>query len=286
MRRAVATAILGVSLGILAIDAGCSSFGSAGDASSSEAGAEGAAADLDSSIEAGSGDASTPPRFCADKASYAICSDFEEPSSAGADRILAGGWDAIDPGNNLVIDELPGGGPGHGLHVKVPSLDAGAEDHEALRVSLPKMPSEVVFAATLQMALNRVTQYTQLLYIETPEDLRDLQVVVDMVGGELSLTETSEVSDGGSALYQAQIGSLPATRAVRVEVHLWFGTANEVSVLLDGKSVLDRTALLAMPSGKPVGSLEFTAGYPYTVASAGKNGGGVYLDDVTLQTKP
>jgi hypothetical protein len=286
-------AVLGASGALLALDAGCSSFGSTADPAASpvDASSDGAAPSDGSTDGASGDDAGTPlgAKYCEGKV-FTVCSDFEPPIKTGTAATLAGGWSTVDPGKDLVVElvpAVPAGSRGQGLHVKVPYLADAGDSKQALRAEVPSIPSSLVFAATMQMAVNSVTQYTEPLSIVLDTDPRHLQIVVELLDGNLAVTESSNPTVGNTVdELLLSIGALTALQPVRVEVRLWFGATNEIEVAVDGAVKLARSQLKTAPLDKPTGALLFSAGYAFSQGADGKNGGGYYLDDVILQTTP
>lgn len=257
--------------------AGCGSFGSA------PAEADGSAA-VDAgtmSAEAGGGEAGeggATTRFC-DGKSYVICSDFEGVG------ILTGGWDSADSTNELEITDSPLGAAGHALRVKVPTLPDGANESKALRKELP-LPASLTYSAKLVMGIDAVSEYTELLSIEIPAPV-SLQVTLEMLDGDLVLTEFSERPNGSTPNPTLlEIGKLTRTAQLGLEVRFWFGPPNEIEVVVDGAVKLPRSPLMTASMDQLTGNVIFSAGYPYVKGATGKNGGGVYIDDITLQKTP
>lgn len=290
MRRRLVVALLGGIGAVLAVDAGCSSFGSGADpAPPADASADAVPVD-GSQGDASATDAGSPlgAKYC-DGKKFTVCSDFEPPIAFGKPGIDVG-WTSVERGNDLAVDLNPAspmGSRGQGLRVKVPFLPDAGQAGQALQAQR-QVPSELVFAATMQMApVNSVTQYTEILRLDLPDDPSQLQVVVAMIDENLTVSENVRVDGGTNEAPILPIGQLSASDPLRVEVHLWFSDAkNEVAVVVDNGKKLARRTLNTLPSGKPVGTILFSAGYVFSTGTPGRNGGSYYLDDVTLDTKP
>jgi hypothetical protein len=290
MRRSVLVAALAFGLGSLSLPIACSSFGTSADPGApADGGTESTTLDPVDATGADGADGSVAdggaPRFCDDKKSFVICSDFEQPLS-DPNRLLDRGWDSVDNGVDLVIDPRDGTS-GHALHVKVPGPAAGVTKSQALRKVLPSVPSELTLGVSMRAAPIADTQYTELVSLETKSDARDLQIVLEMTDGNLSLTESSLDPDGGAKveLPLFKFGTL-GVNWTRLEVKLWFGQTNEVQLAIDGVVAVQRTVLPTMQGLAPKPPLTLLAGYPITIGSAAQHGGGYFLDDITLETKP
>jgi hypothetical protein len=290
MRRLLAVVAVAVaSAAVLAVEAGCSSFGTAGDVAA-DAGPDVPPGGDGSTLDGGALDGTLPPgaRFC-DGKSYVVCSDFEPPVVPGTGATTVGGWTSADLGNDLVVESLPAvplGSRGQGLHVHVPVLADGVQGGQALRREVAAVPSELTFAATMQMGANSVTQYTELLSLDLIDDPSGLQVVLEMLDGNLVLTESARGA-GNQSVSLLALGTLTALKPLRIEVHMWFSDLkNEIAVTADNGAMLAKKTLTTVPTGKPTGKLTFSAGNTFSLGSNGRSGGVYYLDDVTLQTTP